>query len=114
MVGAAPFLGAAAVGFGVVAGHNPEADLSHSIKGAPQVTAECIQRNAAMQPARLAAVVQPMHGNETWSVVLKRGGVTGDPIMTVLIQEAITGSRAEFRPLTPEHGDLVARMLAGC
>jgi len=114
MVSAAPFIGAAAVGFGIVIGHNPEPELSHAIMGTPQVTAECIQRNASIQPARLAAVVQPMHGNETWSVILKRGGVTGDPVMTVLIQEAITGSRAEFRPLAPEHGDLVARMLAGC
>jgi len=114
MVSAAPFIGAAAVGFGIVIGHNPEPELSHTITGTPQVTAECIQRNASMQTVRLAAVAQPMHGNETWSVILKRGGVTGDPIMTVLVQESITGSRAEFRPLAPEHGDLVARMLAGC
>lgn len=114
MVGAVPFVGAAAVHLGIVIGHSPELELSHAITGTPQVTAECIQRNASLQTARLAAIVQPMHGNETWSVILKRGGVTGDPIMTVLIQEAITGSRAEFRPLAPEHGDLVARMLAGC
>jgi len=114
MMSAAPFMGAAAVGFGIVISHNPEEELSHVITGSPQVTAECIQRNASLQTVRLAAVVRPMQGNETWSVVLKRGGVTGDPIMTVLIQEAITGSRAEFRPLAPHDGDLVARMLAGC
>jgi hypothetical protein len=114
VVSVAPFAGAVAIGFGIVATHNPQADLSHTLKGTPQVTAECIQRNAVSQPVRFAAVVQQLFGDQAYSVVVKRGGVTGEPVMTVLIQEAATGSTAEFRPLEPEQGDAVTRLLAGC
>ena len=114
LVAVAPFAGAAVIGLGVVASHNPEADLSHAMAGTPQATAECIQRNAASQPTRIAAVVQPLFGDQAYSVVVKRGGITGDPVMTVVIQEAGSGSTVEFRPLEPEQSDVVARLIAGC
>jgi hypothetical protein len=114
LVAVAPFAGAAVIGLGVVASHNPERDLSHTMAGTPQATAECIQRNVASQPTRIAAVVQPLFGNQAYSVVVKRGGITGDPVMTVVIQEAGSGSTAEFRPLEPAQSDVVARLIAGC
>jgi len=110
----APFAGAAVIGLGIVASHNPAPELSHALAGTPQVAAECIQRNAASQPTRLAAVMQPLFGNQSYGVIVKRGGVTGDPIMTVVIQEAVAGSTAEFNPLEPDQVDVVTRLLAGC
>ena len=114
LVAVAPFAGAAVIGLGVVALHDPTGDLSHTLAGTPQATAECIQRNAASQPTRIAAVIQPLFGNQAYSVVVKRGGITGEPVMTVVIQEAGSGSTAEFRPLEPEQSDAVARLIVGC
>ena len=110
----APFAGAVAIGFGIVVSHDPVPDLTHAVSGTPQFAAECIERNAASQPGKLAAVVQPLFGNQTYGVIVKRGGITGDPVMTVVIQEALNGSTAEFRPLEPGQADVVSQWLAGC
>lgn len=111
---AAPVIGVALFGLGLAATHNPESDLIHATKSSPQVTAECIQQNAGSNPRQLAAVVQPLFGNASYSVILKTGGVTGDAVMTVLIQEAAAGASVEFRPLVPDQTDLISRLIAGC
>ena len=112
---AAPFVLATAVGFGVVASHTPSPDIL-TLKGTPEVAAECIKRNAASHVTKLAALVQPLYGAGIYSVVLKRGGVTGDPTITGVIQEAGSGSTAEFRSLSPQdqQNEVIAQMIAGC
>ena len=75
-----------------------------------------------MHPAQCGLSADPnrggytgrLFGNQAYSVVVKRGGITGEPVMTVVIQEAGSGSTAEFRPLEPEQSDAVARLIVGC
>ena len=111
---AAPFIGAAVVGFGIIATHEPGRLESATLKGNPERAAECIQRNVSSLNTRLVAMVQPLRGTETMGVVLK-SGVVGDPLLNVLIQESGAGSVAEFRPLTPadQQPDVIARIIAG-
>ena len=112
---AAPVIGAAAVGFGIVASHTPGAPDTVQLKGTPEVAAHCMKGNVAALKTRLAASVQPLYGTETMGVVVKRGSV-GDPLVAIVIQEAGSGSRAEFRPLTPpdQQPDVIAKIIAGC
>ena len=112
---AAPFVAAAAVGFGVVASHTPGQPDIVQLKGTPESAAECMQRNVTALNTRLAAAVQPLFGTERMGVLVKRGTV-GDVVLTVVIEEAGNGSRAEFRPLLPseEQPDVITRIIAGC
>jgi hypothetical protein len=112
---ATPVIATAVVGFGIVATHDPTPEII-VLKGAPEVAAECIRHNAAVRKTRLAAVLQPLYGTATYSIVLKRGGVTGDPVMTVLLQETDAGSTVQFRPLAgiEQDADAVAQMMTGC
>lgn len=112
---AAPVFGAAAVGLGIVASHVPEPEII-TFKGTPELAAECMKRTAASDKSSLAAMTQPLYGAASYGVVFKRGGVTGDPVMTVLLQESAGGSTAEFRPLygADRETDLMLKMIAGC
>ena len=106
--------GVAMVAFGIIASHTREPELQ-ALKGAPETAAECIQRNVQAGKNGLSAVVQPLFGTSTYSVVLKRGGVTGEPVMTVLLQSATTGSHAEFRSLgLSDTNEQIAQLIAGC
>ena len=111
----APVVAAGLVGLGLVVSHTPGQQDIVKLAGNPEVAAECLKRNVASLGTRLVAVVQPLHGTETMGVIVKRGTV-GDPIMNVVIEEASTGSSAEFRPLLPaeQQPDVIARMIAGC
>jgi hypothetical protein len=110
---AAPFAVAAAAGFGVVATHVPGPDTI-TLKGSPELAAECMQR--ASGKSALAAVSQPLYGASTYGVVFKRGGVTGDPVMTAVVQESAGGSTVDFRRLAG--GDLetddLLKVIADC
>lgn len=110
---AAPFAVAAAAGFGVVATHVPAPDTI-TLKGSPELAAECLQR--ASGKSALAAVSQPLYGASTYSVVFKRGGVTGDPVMTAVVQESAGGSTVDLRPLpgVDADADVVLKMIAEC
>ena len=111
---AAPFAVAAAAGFGVVATHVPEPDTI-ALKGSPELAAECMTR-AADGKSALTAVSQPLYGASTYSVVFKRGGVTGDPVMTAVVQEGAGGSTVDLRPLpgVDVAADVVLKMIAEC
>lgn len=110
-----PVVGAAVVSYAVISQHRPEADPV-PLRGAPEAALECMQRRIAAHPARLAAVVQPLYGSATYSVVLKRGGVTGEPVTTGVVQQTATGSSAEFRPLSADSldADAIATITDGC
>lgn len=112
---AAPGIAVAVVGFGIVATHDPAPEII-TLKGTPEVAAECIKQNATIRKTRLAAVTQPLYGAATYSIVLKRGGVTGDPVMTVLLQQTPAGSTVEWRPLAgvEQDPDAIAQLMAGC
>ena len=112
---ATPFIAATAVGFGIVGSHVPEPEVI-TLKGTPELAAECVKRSVASHADRLAAVVQPLYGAGTYGIVLKRGGVTGDPVMTVLLHETAGGTTADFRSLAPagQYADVLAQMIAGC
>lgn len=112
---ATPGIAVALVGFGIVATHDPTPEVI-TLKGTPELAAECIRHNAAVRKTRLTAITQPLYGTATYSIVLKRGGVTGDPVMTVLLQETPAGSTVEFRPLAgiEQDADAVAQMMTGC
>ena len=85
------------------------------LKGSPEVAAECVKVNVAALNTRLVAVVQPLNGTATMGVVLKRG-VVGEPVLNVVLQEAASGSQAEFRPLMPpdQQPDVITQIIAGC
>ena len=112
---AAPGIAVTLIGFGLVATHDPTPEVI-TLKGTPEVAAECIKQNAALRKTRLAAITQPLYGAATYSIVLKRGGVTGDPVMTVLLQETPAGSTVEWRPLAgvEQDADAIAQMMTGC
>ena len=112
---AAPFIGAAAVSFAIVATHDPNKLEEAQLKARPEAAAECMQRNVTALNTRLAAVVQPLQGTQVMAVFL-RAGVTGDALVNITLEESGTGSRAEFRPLTaPEHQpDVLPKIIAGC
>ena len=111
----APVLGAGALTLGLVLTHKPEQQESAKLVGEPEAAAECMQRNVKALNTRLVAVVQPLQGTETMGVIVKRG-IVGDPVMNVIIQQAASGSTAEFRPLlAPEQQpDVIAKLIAGC
>lgn len=112
---AAPFVAASAAGLAIVASHNPAPDNVALVRGTPEIAAECIQRTAESHPAHLAAVAQPLYGAAIYGVVLKRGSVAGDPLITVVIQEAGAGSTAEFRPVTSDpQSALIEAIIAAC
>ena len=112
---AAPVLATAAIGLGVVVSHEPNQLETTQLAGKPEVAAECMQRNVASLNNRLVAVVQPLHGTDTMAVVVKRG-VVGDPLMSIILHEAGSGSHAEIRPIAPpgQQPDVIAQMIAGC
>ena len=112
---ATPVIATAVIGLGIVASHDPTPEVI-TLKGTPEVAAECIAHNAAVRKTRLTAITQPLYGTATYSIVLKRGGVTGDPVMTVLLQDTPAGSTVEFRPLAgvEQDADAVAQMMTGC
>jgi hypothetical protein len=114
---AAPVIGGAAVGLGIVASHalsQPDT-LQVQLAGTPELAAECMKRNVSALNTRLAAVVQPLFGTETMGVILK-SGIAGDPLMAIVIQEGRSGSQAEFRALTPadQQPDVITKITAGC
>jgi hypothetical protein len=112
---AVPFIAASVVGLSIVATHNPAQDLVAFVRGTPEIAAECIQRTAEAHPSRLAAVSQPLYGAAIYGVVLKRGGAAGDPLVTVVIQDAGAGSSAEFRPVTSDQqAELIEAIIAAC
>jgi hypothetical protein len=112
---AAPVIGAAAVSLAIVAAHKPEEPDLVKLTESPEAAAECMKRNVAALNTRMVAFVQPLHGTATMGVIV-RMGVVGDPVMNVVIQDAVAGSSAEFRPLlpVPQQPDIVARLIAGC
>ena len=112
---ATPVIATTLIGFGVVATHDPTPEII-VLKGSPELAAQCVTHNATMRNTRLTAITQPLYGTATYSVVLKRGGVIGDPVMTVLLQETPAGSSVEFRPLAGVEQDpeAVAQMMTGC
>lgn len=112
---ATPVIATALVGFGIVATHDAAPQVI-VLKGTPEVAAECIKQNATLRQTRLAAVTQPLYGAATYSIVLKRGGVTGDPVMTVLLQETPAGSTVEWIPLAgvEQDPDAISQMMTGC
>lgn len=112
---AAPVIATAVVSLAIVATYDPAPEVI-TLKGTPEVAAECVKQNAAMRKTGLAAVTQPLYGTATYSIVLKRGGVTGDPVMTVLLEETPTGSTVQLRPLAgvEQDADAIAQMMTGC
>lgn len=112
---ATPGIAVALVGFGIVATHDPTPEVI-TLKGTPEVAAECIRHNAAVRKTRLTAITQPLYGTATYSIVLKRGGVTGDPVMTAVVQEGAGGSTVDLRPLpgVDVAADVVLKMIAEC
>jgi hypothetical protein len=112
---AAPVLGAAVVSFGIIASHQPGLPDTVQLKGEPELAAECIKRNVASLNSKLVAVVQPLHGIEMVAVVLKKG-IVGDPLMSVIIEQGLSGSRAELRSIEQPDQDpaVITKMMAGC
>jgi hypothetical protein len=111
----APMLGGV-VGLAIIAAHTPEVENpGYTLTGSPELAAECMKRNIAAQNTRLVAIVQPLHGNHTYGVVLKMGPV-GEPLLTAVIQEGAQGSTAEFRRMgaASEPADVVPAMIKGC
>lgn len=113
--GALPVLGTAAVALGIIATHTPAAPDAMRLAGTPEVAAECMKRNVASLNTSMVARVQPLHGTATMGVVVKRG-IVGDPLMNIVIREAVSGSQAEVQSLaSPDHEpDVIARIIAGC
>lgn len=113
----APVLGVAAVGFGIVATHQPEAAEPLLLVGNPETAAECVKSNVTAVNPRLAAVAQPLYGTEKIGVVVKTG-IVGEALVSVVLEatETGTGSRVNVRPLgaPDEHRDLLAKLIAGC
>jgi hypothetical protein len=112
---AAPVIAAGAVSLGLVISHKPDQQDIVKLASEPEAAAECMQRNVAALNTRLVALVQPLQGTETMGVIVKRG-IVGDPVLTVVIQQAVSGSTAEMRPLMPadQHPDVIAKLIAGC
>jgi hypothetical protein len=112
---AAPVIGAAAVSLAIISAHKADEPDLVKLAGSPEVAAECMQRNVASLKTRMVAYVQPLHGTATMGVIVKMG-VVGDPIMNVVIQDTVAGSRAQFTALgQPEQQpDMIARLIAGC
>jgi|RhiMethySRZTD1v2_1073278.scaffolds.fasta_scaffold608544_2 hypothetical protein len=112
---AAPVIAGMAVTAGMIATHEPGRIDMVQLKGSPEVAAECVKVNVAALNTRLVAVVQPLNGTATMGVVLKRG-VVGEPVLNVVLQEAASGSQAEFRPLMPpdQQPDVITQIIAGC
>ncbi|HYC49172.1 MAG TPA: hypothetical protein VED01_27150 [Burkholderiales bacterium] len=118
---AAKYGGAAAVGgvsvfmLGVAATHDPAGDLTRALLNKPESAAECITHNVAALKGPLVVTGQPLYGTQVYGLSLKRG-VTGSPVMTVLLIESDVGSNAEFTPLGPreQQPDVIDKMIAGC
>jgi hypothetical protein len=113
--GAIAVAGAAAVGLGLAAAHDPAGDLTRALAQKPEAAAECMSRNVAAMKGPLVLNGQPLYGTAVYGLSLKRG-VTGSPVMTVLLTELPAGSTVEFTPLIPreEQPDLIDKMIAGC
>ncbi|HYH41535.1 MAG TPA: hypothetical protein VD867_06105 [Burkholderiales bacterium] len=112
---AAPVIGVAAVGFVIVAAHDPHRLEEARLAGNPEVAAECLKRNVASLNTRLVATTQPLYGTSVMGVNVN-AGVRGDALMVIVLQEAGSGSVAEFRPLAPPdpQPDILAKIIAGC
>ena len=112
---ALPVLGSAVVFLGLAATHEPDKLESAQLASRPEAAAECMRTNVAALNTRLTAAVQPLHGTETMGVTLKRG-VVGDALLSVVIQEQGSGSRAECRPIAApeEQPDVLRQMISGC
>jgi hypothetical protein len=111
---AAPAIGMAAFTMAIIASHDPNRIEETHLKGNPEAAAECVRQNVTSH-TRLAAVVQPLYGMSIMGLSLKAER-TGDTVLNIVIQEEGTGSRAEFRPLTPpdQQPDILGKLIAGC
>ena len=113
--------GAAAVGgfsafmVAVSATHDPAGDLTRALMKKPEQAEECMTRNVAALKGPLVVSGQPLYGTQVYGLSLKRG-VTGNPVMTVLLIEGDVGSNAEFTPLGPreQQPDVIDKMIDGC
>ena len=115
VIGAAPVLVVAAGGFAAVAIHDPAGDWTRVLAQQPDTVAECMTRNVAALKSRLVLVGQPLYGTDVYGLTLKRG-VTGGPIMSVVLQATDVGSTAVFTPIDPpqQPPEMIEKMLAGC
>jgi hypothetical protein len=109
----APAVGAALLGIGIANLNDPTKLDTVQLTTKAEPAAECMRQNVAALNSRLVAAVQPLQGTETMGVVIKRG-IVGDPLMTIIIQDALSGSTAELRPISESFPDLIPQVMRGC